>query len=87
MRSSSEFDVQEKALLDCINLDNFFTSPKLFSYRTSFFFFFFFFFFVMNKSTKPQIIALPMLLARIYLELSLSDHSFENHKLLLFQKL
>jgi hypothetical protein len=85
MRSSSEFDVQEKALLDFINLDNFFTSPKLFSYRTSFFFFFFFF--VMNKSTKPQIIALPMLLARIYLELSLSDHSFENHKLLLFQKL
>ena len=43
MRSSSEFDVQEKALLDCINLDNFFTSPKLFSCRTSFFFFFFFF--------------------------------------------
>jgi hypothetical protein len=40
MRSSSEFDVQEKALLDFINLDNFFTSPKLFSYRTSFFFFF-----------------------------------------------
>jgi hypothetical protein len=85
MRSSSEFDVQEKALLDCINLDNFFTSPKLLSYRKIFFFFFFFF--VMNKSTKPQIIALPMLLARIYLELSLSDHSFENHKLLLFQKL
>ena len=42
MRSSSEFDVQEKALLDFINLDNFFTSPKLFSYRKSFFFFFFF---------------------------------------------
>jgi hypothetical protein len=85
MRSSSEFDVQEKALLEFINLYNLFTSPKLFSYRTIFFFFFFFF--VMNKSTKPQIIALPMLLARIYLELSLSDHSFENHKLLLFQKL